>query len=73
VGSTIKARWSFGGRQLREGEEGEGAGRRRVSVRHTKGEGEEARGGEGRRGGGGPARPGRKGRRIGAAEGGRKA
>jgi hypothetical protein len=58
----------LGARPLREGEEG--AGRCWVSARCTKGEGEEARGSEGCRGGGGPARPGR---RIGAAEGGRKA
>jgi hypothetical protein len=42
--ATIKARWSFSGRPLREGEKGEGAGRRRVSARCTRGEGEETRG-----------------------------
>jgi hypothetical protein len=44
----------LGARPLREGEEGEGAGRRRVSARRTKGEGEEAAGqrGQGGRGGG---------------------
>jgi hypothetical protein len=42
--ATIKARWSFGGRPLREGEEEEGAGRRRVSVWRTREEWEEARG-----------------------------
>jgi hypothetical protein len=36
-----------------EGEEGERAGRCRVSARRTKGEGEVARGGEGARGSGG--------------------
>jgi hypothetical protein len=44
--ATIKARWSFGGWPLREGEEWEGAGRRRVSARRTRGEGEEVRGRE---------------------------
>jgi hypothetical protein len=43
-----------------EGEEGERAGRRRVSARRTKGEGEVARGGEGARGSGG-----RRGREVG--------
>jgi hypothetical protein len=43
----------LGARPLQEGEEGEGAGRRRVSARRTKGEEEEARGGEGRRASGG--------------------
>jgi hypothetical protein len=42
--ATIKARWSFDGRPLREGEEEEGAGRRRVSARRTRREGQEARG-----------------------------
>jgi hypothetical protein len=42
--ATIKARWSFGGQPLWEGEEDEGAGRRRVSARHTRREGQDARG-----------------------------
>jgi hypothetical protein len=42
--ATIKARWSFSGWLLREGEQGEGAGRRWVSARRTRGEGQEARG-----------------------------
>jgi hypothetical protein len=49
----------LGAQPLREGEEGEGAGRRRVSARRTKGEGEAARGGEGAPGIGRPAWPGR--------------
>jgi hypothetical protein len=38
------ARWSFSGRLLREGEEGERAGRHQVSARRTRGEREKARG-----------------------------
>jgi hypothetical protein len=40
--TTIKAQWSFGGWPLRKGEEGEGAGWRRVGAWHTRGEGEDA-------------------------------
>jgi hypothetical protein len=52
--------WWLGAQPFRgREEEGEGAGRRRVSAWRTRGEGEEARGGEGVPGIGRPARPGR--------------